>query len=59
MFMTVTVDVDDRIKHTLESWFAYTHSKRIDVTVRTGRRLVAVFAETVGDHECVVFYVMW
>jgi len=47
MFMTVTVDVEAAVLQTLSSWFIYTHTKCIEVTCRTGRRLVSVFGETV------------
>jgi len=47
MFIAVTVDVNRGMLTRLEPWFVYSHSKRMDVTVKTGRRLVALFAETV------------
>jgi hypothetical protein len=47
MFLAVTVDMAGGVLRALEPWFVYSHGKRIDVTVRTGRRLVGVFAETV------------
>lgn len=47
MFLAVTVDMGQGVLQMLEPWFIYSHSKRIDVTVKTGRRLVGVFAETV------------
>jgi hypothetical protein len=63
MFITVTVDVHRRILTMLEPWFVYSHTKRLDVTVRTGRQLVAVFAEIVllrmlrdKDDSSVSFY---
>ncbi len=49
MFMTVTVDVDAPILQTLSNWSIYSHSKLIEVTCRTGRRLVSVFGETVVE----------
>lgn len=45
--MTVTVDLEAHVLTTLEPLFVYAHAKRIDVTVRTGRRLIGVFGETV------------
>lgn len=47
MFMTVTVDLEEHVLRTLAPAFYYAHCKRIDVTVRTGRRLIGVFGETV------------
>ncbi len=46
MFITVTVDVEQRILGVLRPWFVFAHCKRIDVTVKTGRRLIGVFTET-------------
>jgi hypothetical protein len=46
-FMTVTVDMEAGVLRTLMPVFGVVHSKRIDVNVRTGRRLTSVFHEEV------------
>lgn len=46
-FMTVAVDLEGHVLTALEPLAVYTHTKLIEVTVRTGRRLIGVFGETV------------
>jgi hypothetical protein len=47
MFIAVMLDVNVQVLESMSSWFLYTHAKRIDVAMRTGRSLVALFGETV------------